>query len=339
MSSSGNISFPDAGDPYEVLGLKYGAAKEDVTKAYRKLALKYHPDRQKEKTDAITQKFMLISEARNFLVEDEYKDARKKYEAKKIAEQRRRREDEKLSAKRKLMREALLRKEREATARGGERKRKTATKFSEREEELRRKGEDLRAKYTEKAMSMSDRKERLKEMRLKWKKKYLKAAKEDDIRSILNQFGLITRIEVIGNEAFISFDDEMSVETCVRHFQSNQNIRAYFVDKKKAKLFGEKQDMEEEINDPRLKNIRYETAEQRRARREDYIKRMETGKLGEGASASAATNMTTPDKPYVYPPPIPIQEGMSSIEVLNQMEKTVLAQCKMKASSESTIND
>lgn len=31
-------------DPYKILGLSYGASDEEVTKAYRKLVKKYHPD-------------------------------------------------------------------------------------------------------------------------------------------------------------------------------------------------------------------------------------------------------------------------------------------------------
>ena len=34
-------------DPYEVLGLPHGASMEEVTRAYRQLAKKYHPDLNK----------------------------------------------------------------------------------------------------------------------------------------------------------------------------------------------------------------------------------------------------------------------------------------------------
>ena len=35
----------DKRDYYEVLGLQKGASAEDIKKAYRKAAMKYHPDR------------------------------------------------------------------------------------------------------------------------------------------------------------------------------------------------------------------------------------------------------------------------------------------------------
>jgi len=56
-------------DYYDVLGLDHSATKEDIKKAYRKLALKYHPDKNKEK--GAEEKFKEISEAYAVLYDDE----------------------------------------------------------------------------------------------------------------------------------------------------------------------------------------------------------------------------------------------------------------------------
>lgn len=49
------------GDYYEILSVSKGASKEEIKKAYKKLALKYHPDRSKE--EGAEEKFKEISEA------------------------------------------------------------------------------------------------------------------------------------------------------------------------------------------------------------------------------------------------------------------------------------
>lgn len=56
-------------DYYEVLGVQKGASKDEIKDAYRKLALQYHPDRNKE--PGAEEKFKEISEAYAVLSDDQ----------------------------------------------------------------------------------------------------------------------------------------------------------------------------------------------------------------------------------------------------------------------------
>jgi molecular chaperone DnaJ len=53
--------MPEKRDYYEVLGVARDASEKDVKSAYRKLAMKYHPDRS-DASDA-EERFKEISEA------------------------------------------------------------------------------------------------------------------------------------------------------------------------------------------------------------------------------------------------------------------------------------
>ncbi|HWG91514.1 MAG TPA: molecular chaperone DnaJ [Candidatus Thermoplasmatota archaeon] len=61
--------MPTRRDYYEVLGLPREASKDDIKKVYRKLAMQYHPDRNKE--PGAEEKFKEISEAYAVLSDDE----------------------------------------------------------------------------------------------------------------------------------------------------------------------------------------------------------------------------------------------------------------------------
>jgi molecular chaperone DnaJ len=50
-------------DYYEVLGIHRGADKDEINKAYRALALKYHPDRNKDNPHQAEEKFKEVTEA------------------------------------------------------------------------------------------------------------------------------------------------------------------------------------------------------------------------------------------------------------------------------------
>src|SRR5690349_24672850 len=60
-------------DYYEVLGVNRDASEEDIKKSYRKLAMKYHPDRNPDSKDA----------------EEKFKEAKEAYEVLSEAEKRR----------------------------------------------------------------------------------------------------------------------------------------------------------------------------------------------------------------------------------------------------------
>lgn len=59
-------------DYYEILGLSKGASKDEIKKAYRKIAIKYHPDRNQGNEEAASI-FKEATQAYEILIDDNKK--------------------------------------------------------------------------------------------------------------------------------------------------------------------------------------------------------------------------------------------------------------------------
>ena len=67
-------------DLYEILGVEKSASDDEIKKAYRKLAMKYHPDQNRDDKEAET-KFKEISMAYDILKDKQKRAAYDQYGA------------------------------------------------------------------------------------------------------------------------------------------------------------------------------------------------------------------------------------------------------------------
>ena len=68
-----SFTFCPRRDFYQLLGVSKTASTSEIKKAYRKLAVKYHPDKNPDDPEAIT-KFHNINDAYEVLQDDEKRD-------------------------------------------------------------------------------------------------------------------------------------------------------------------------------------------------------------------------------------------------------------------------
>ncbi len=66
-------------DYYDILGLSKSASASEVKKAYRKLALKYHPDKNPNNEEAAKEQFVKIGEAYEVLSDPSSRSAYDRY--------------------------------------------------------------------------------------------------------------------------------------------------------------------------------------------------------------------------------------------------------------------
>ena len=71
------IKSNDKNDYYKILGIEKNATEKEIKKAYRKLALKWHPDKNPNNREEAEEKFKKINEAYSILSD---KDKRNEYD-------------------------------------------------------------------------------------------------------------------------------------------------------------------------------------------------------------------------------------------------------------------
>eukprot|EP00934_Nitzschia_sp_Nitz4_P006254 Nitzschia sp. Nitz4//scaffold38_size140716//103941//105116//NITZ4_003157-RA/size140716-processed-gene-0.39-mRNA-1//1//CDS//3329550108//6244//frame0 len=313
-------------DPYNVLGVSVNATDSEITKAYRKLALQLHPDKQSpQSTEAelakVAQRFHDVKEARAFLLEAEYAEDRRQYDAKRESELRRKEADAErertMGARRKRMRDELKEKEAQAREEASKRTKSknqsrkggaTSTEDQEVINKLRKEGLQRRQGQAERQAQQEveeqlrkDRqnaKELLEErqIRLKWDRKKMKISQsEDSIASLLSTFGEIEQVELLGfkgNQALVTFRDAMSCRPCVDAYAKSKEMRAKFVGKRKDRE-DQSEEQEEVAVEPtpsRVSAFASETLEQRRVRqaseREALLREMQEEEENENGTKS-----------------------------------------------------
>ena len=242
MSSGPSNGVPEK-DPFQVLGVSFEASDAEINKAYRKLALKLHPDKQQNVSEhqkaKMAQEFHDIQQAKEFLSEPEFESARTQYKAKLASQRLRRAADEArnktMSTNRKRMREELQRQEAQAT-KSMANQRPVSSKpdvMSGLRKEAGTMREDfankMAAKLEKEAAALKAGKE-MRQVRLKWSRKKVGANLSDDsITKLMSRFGAVEGVEMLGskgNAALVTFVDAVSVAPCVDFYRESDEMRA-----------------------------------------------------------------------------------------------------------------
>lgn len=369
-SATIDIKGPSCGNPYDVLGLKIGSTNEEISKAYKRLALRYHPDKHsktqqevgkkgKKDEERLKSKFLAITEARNFLLDEEFAERRKAYDKVLMSQQVRRREEEKresqMSARRQQLRNELLEKERKAAFSSSSRKTNKVDQEENLVERLRKEGRELRKEHAARTYSMattkafdaaqkSDEDLAQYQVRLKWSRRSNNAifSTQEALKLYLaERFGPVSAVEFIGskgNAALISFVNTSSVNECINSLLQSDDMRAYHVGRHTTAADNAISAMHanldlETLNDRRLR----QNAERERLRR--HLEEEERNDVPSGINKAYAipptsgirtTTSTNDWISSVYPPQLPLpsseeEERMSDLERLERMEQIVLS--------------
>ncbi|KAJ5073470.1 DNAj [Anaeramoeba ignava] len=200
-------------DWYEILQIDSGATDSEIQTAYRKLALKYHPD--KNKTKEALEIFHKLKKAQNYLSNPKI---RIQIDSKLITMREKKKREEEMDEKRRKMKERLIQKENEWQEKQRQKNQLKAQKGMT--EKIKQDGlksiENFKQKYTNKIFNQkiqNDPKEELnRTIRIQWKQKNNKIQiNESNVLNHFSKFGKISKIKLGKKKGIIVFDSIQSI--------------------------------------------------------------------------------------------------------------------------------
>jgi DnaJ homolog subfamily C member 17 len=342
-----NKIIDPAKDPYEVLGLTFGASDSEIAKAYRNLARTLHPDKlvsqnlsPAEKTLSAT-RFHDIQVARSFLLDAENTESRRKYDAKQASEQMRRAADitreAGMTERRKRMRDELklreeqadiLKKDKRSLQQAAETQASTKDALAREGLKMRERfaAKDAAAKSHERDQAVIDIQSR--QIRLKWSRKKLisdsvSSPSEDSIAKMLSlSCGSVEQVQMLGNKgnaALVTFLNEASCNNAVNLYRTSETWRAVYVNK-------DKQREDEKLIDllpPQSSHLDQEDVNEWKLRqaieRGSMMEQMEFNENGGTGSHKINDDTASTERPF--PPPFPIEYSSDGSRALYNLEK------------------
>ncbi|OMH84788.1 DnaJ-like protein [Zancudomyces culisetae] len=188
-------------DPYKVLELEYNASIKDISRAYKRLALMYHPDRSTIANSE--EKFVEIKKAFDFLSIDENRAIYlKKYERNKLEQLKNKKRYE---MKMKLEREEFLAKNKSKAAEPME-----ETMITERDKFFKKMRKSFKNPEEENHEEVDDEINRT--VKIIWNPNVMANVREKDLFEVASEFGDVLHV-LLGSRAFahIIFKEEQSV--------------------------------------------------------------------------------------------------------------------------------
>jgi DnaJ homolog subfamily C member 17 len=337
-------------DPYEVLGIDFSATEAGIAKAYRKLALKYHPDKKQQQQasssqedEVLLKKFHDVQQARAFLLEPEHAQDLAAFKLQRASRMARQAADTArealMSAQRKQFRDDLQRQEQEAQSQLNQRQTQRSKDASKVQlDELRRQGEKLRQDLAEQQAQKEILRQRQsviedRQITIKWSRKKMDTSpSEHSLAQQFAEYGTVEAVELLGskgNAALITFASPHSCTSAVKAYANSDQMRAKYVGARKDRE-EQKENAANAEASSNLRNARdgenvMDWKLRQAAERERLIREMEAEEKGNDTMQGTRTPKKASKRPFpVAFPDTDEYKGLTPWQKLEKAEADIL---------------